>query len=809
MQETPALGGREPTRPATLDRSAVDIEVVPLDATFRDAQRAPLHGWFPYLEGYSPRFVNAVRSAYLPDATAIFEPFAGSGTTPVVLGQGGVRCVYTEANPVMSLVTGTKLAVMAPDVDRAAIAGALAGYADRLGRLLRDIEPSSELAAAYPSAFGSSVYFRPVAMDVVLRLRALNDRIAREDGATLGDCFSVAVMSCLLPASLLKRAGDVRFKTDKELAQGLPDLLEEVPATLRRMAEDVAGIEPVRAEATFLGADAKTVDFGEVRVDGVITSPPYLNGTNYIRNARLELWYLGLVREKADLRRLRDTVVTSGINDVNRDTSFDPVCAGVEAVVEELEAKAYDVRIAKMVGGYFVDMRATFQRILEVVRPGGAVCVDIGDSLYAGVHVKTDDLLVEVAADLGLELTDHVYLRKRRSMRGAELRQTLLVFEAPKRSPRGAAWPDFKAKLPHQQPPFSKRNWGSRLHSLCSYQGKLKPSLAHHLVRTFSRPGDVVVDPFSGAGTVPLEACLLGRTGVGIDISRLGYVLTRAKIDRPTEDGLEALLAELDEALRGGTVRPEEHDSAVAVRFNSPIPDYFHPDTLREVLLARRFFAERWDASPAWAFAFACCLHILHGNRPYALSRRSHPITPYKPTGPAEPRPLLPRLRAKIERSMEEAYGDSFVPGRASMGDCTQPWGLLAPADAVITSPPFFDSTRFYMTNWMRYWFTGWERADFDEETADFVETRQRQDLEVYRPFFAQAAAAMKPGAHLVMHLGFSRKCDMAAELAERVPEELDLLDTYYEGVEHCESHGVRDKGTVTGHSYLVLRRRS
>jgi hypothetical protein len=48
----------------------------------------------------------------------------------------------------------------------------------------------------------------------------------------------------------------------------------------------------------------------------------------------------------------------------------------------------------------------------------------------------------------------------------------------------------------------------------------------------------------------------------------------------------------------------------------------------------------------------ACLLHILQGNRPYALSRRSHPITPFAPTGPAEYRPLLPRLREKVARSL-------------------------------------------------------------------------------------------------------------------------------------------------------------
>lgn len=368
-------------------------------------------------------------------------------------------------------------------------------------------------------------------------------------------------------------------------------------------------------------------------------------------------------------------------------------------------------------------------------------------------------------------------------------------------------WESFKSTLPHQVKPYSKRNWGSPLHSVCSYQGKLKPSLAHHLVSIFSSPGDVVFDPFSGAGTVPLEASLMGRIGVGMDISKLGYVLTRAKIERPTNVGLARLLERLRNFLESAAPSVADYESAIAVNFNSAIPNYFHPDTLREILLARRFFTEFWDESAEWAFAFASCLHILHGNRPYALSRRSHPITPYKPTGPTEYRALLPRLREKIKRSMKSAYSGQFTPGKAMMGDCTAPWALEAPADVVITSPPFYDSTRFYMTNWMRYWFTGWEKSDFSDSTEDFVETQQRRSLDVYRRFFDEAVVSMKSGGHLVLHLGFSKKCDMAAELIKRIPEDLMHVDTYYEGVEHCESHGVRDKGTVTGHSYLVLRK--
>lgn len=66
-------------------------------------------------------------------------------------------------------------------------------------------------------------------------------------------------------------------------------------------------------------------------------------------------------------------------------------------------------------------------------------------------------------------------------------------------------WDIFKKTLPHMAYPYSKRNWGNALHSVCSYQGKMKPSLAYHLVEVFSLPGDTVLDLFSGSGTIPLK----------------------------------------------------------------------------------------------------------------------------------------------------------------------------------------------------------------------------------------------------------------------------------------------------------------
>lgn len=369
-----------------------------------------------------------------------------------------------------------------------------------------------------------------------------------------------------------------------------------------------------------------------------------------------------------------------------------------------------------------------------------------------------------------------------------------------------SSWTTFKDQLPHQAPPYSKREWGGPAHSMCSYQGKIKPALAHHLVKCFSSPGDVVVDPFSGAGTIPLEACRLERRGYGIDISRLGHVLTLAKVARCSPATLTTMMEELDSFLELYCPEPSEFERAAQVRFNSPVPDYFHPDTLREVLAARSFFLSRWDTGPEWAVLLACTLHLLHGNRPYALSRRSHPVTPYKPTGDFEYRKLMPRLRDKLNRLKDHLTSEHRGWGGSVQADCTTPWPASVPqANVIITSPPFFDSTRFYMTNWMRFWFVGWEREDFDTQTSDFVETRQRKSLDVYQSFYAAARERLKDDGHLVLHLGKSAKCDMGTELSKRIAPWFSVSDMFTEGVDHCESHGIRDKGAVNGHTYLVL----
>ena len=88
--------------------------------------------------------------------------------------------------------------------------------------------------------------------------------------------------------------------------------------------------------------------------------------------------------------------------------------------------------------------------------------------------------------------------------------------------------------------------WGHSLHAMCSYHGMFPAKVAHYFIQRYSRPGDVVLDPFSGRGTVPLQARVEGRRAIANDLSPLAYVLSRAKADPPSWHSIQSFVKELE-----------------------------------------------------------------------------------------------------------------------------------------------------------------------------------------------------------------------------------------------------------------------
>lgn len=366
----------------------------------------------------------------------------------------------------------------------------------------------------------------------------------------------------------------------------------------------------------------------------------------------------------------------------------------------------------------------------------------------------------------------------------------------------------FVKTLPYKNQPYSSRNWGHPWHSLCSYHGKLKPAIAHFLVSEFTKPGDVVLDPLCGVGTIPFEAALQGRLGIGNDLSEMAYCVTKAKLERPEISEVEIEIQKLEDYITSFVSQHSYKDMPYRTfGYNHCLEEYFEEVTYCEIIAARSYFIEHFETmNAAQAMVFSALLHILHGNRPYALSRTSHSLTPYAPHGEFVYKNVIGHIRNKIQRVYACEAFESYMPGRCMWGGFEKIDGIKA--DAIITSPPFAGSIRFYMQNWMRLWLCGWEPEDFAKAGDIFLDQKQNHDFDVYLSFFEMCDRNLKDKGIVILHLGKTQKVDMAAELYARAKEKFDLLYIGNEAVDQIEKHGIKDKGATVAHQFLFLQKK-
>lgn len=359
----------------------------------------------------------------------------------------------------------------------------------------------------------------------------------------------------------------------------------------------------------------------------------------------------------------------------------------------------------------------------------------------------------------------------------------------------------FKYNLPYTSGEYAKKTWGHPLHSLCSYQGKLKPAVAYWLVHLFSRPGDRILDPLGGVGTIALEACLQGRFGISNDISILAATIAKAKIKFPNINNVYKELESMSEQACMAQLTSEDIASA-EFGLNASVKDYFHKDTLKEILKYRKILNLSNTMSSEKAYVAANLLHILHGNRPYALSRTSHSLTPFAPKGDFIYKNVTEKIKERLQKCKKFKFTDNIISGASYWGSYENL--KCEPVNVIITSPPFV-GMRFDRPNWMRLWLCGWNKDDFLETSKASLDRKQAIDWDVYFSFFKKCNELLINDGILILHLGGSKKYNMISELSLRAEKYFIIVDTVFEDVSNNEKHGIKDKGTTNKHIFVFM----
>lgn len=402
------------------------------DVTFRSSKNIPFQRWYPYAEGYSTDFVRVLIEENKFTKGYIYEPFAGTGTTIFASDSKGFNTIYSEINPVLRYLIDVKINILSlSNKERLQLCQSLSEY-ENIFVSCSLYPKNSELEKAYKLVFGNSIYFSSENFEAILRLKTYIESIEND---LIKRILHIAVFSCLIPASYLKKQGDLRFKTPKERLKDKTDFKELLQEKLTIIREDICSNIRLNNKHSLAIENAKEISevSDKYEISGIITSPPYLNGTNYIRNTKLELWYLGCLKTENDLRKYRDAILTSGINDViltNKiDTSFVTKSQLLCSTIEALKNNAYDNRIPVMALHYFFEMYTVFSDVRRLLTDNAVILLDLGDSIFNNIHIKTDKILIELFQEMGYIFEKEILLRERKSRNGGTLSQVLLKFK--------------------------------------------------------------------------------------------------------------------------------------------------------------------------------------------------------------------------------------------------------------------------------------------------------------------------------------------------------------------------------------------
>jgi len=264
--------------------------------------------------------------------------------------------------------------------------------------------------------------------------------------------------------------------------------------------------------------------------------------------------------------------------------------------------------------------------------------------------------------------------------------------------------------------------WAAPQHYTCSYMAMFPPQLPHYFISRFTKPGDIVLDPFSGRGTTPVQAMSQSRYGIGNDLNDLAYCLTRGKISNPSLDKVKSRIDELE----SGFVRSEW----MRIRgIPSRIRMIFHPETQRHLMYLKRELD--WKGDDVDSFIAMTLMGAMHGASPGFLSLPmpntfsmgwgyvSKYIKKNKLRRPE--RDAFEVLRTRCQRHLKK--GRLPGEGLAIHGDVRDlgKSGLIQPGSVkmIFSSPPYLKVIKYGLYNWIRLWWLIGNHNEIDEKLDD------------------------------------------------------------------------------------------
>jgi len=390
-----------------------------------------IHRWAPYVQGFSALFVQTILDQYrkIYRKPVILDPFAGCGTVLVQAKLNGYRSIGTELNPLLQFIANTKLNSW--DI-----------WPRHLLKTYKEIPRNKRRPA--PTFLKSTSQFKT---PVLRNLEIINGGIASVPAHTekqkkVKNLLKLAFSAILVDCSNLKRSPCLGYVKNKGIHESTPFVLFN--QKVQEIADDLQLIQWQYKDFIHTKSDvicSNAMGFKHKnKFDLAITSPPYMNGLDYVMNYKIEMGWLEFVQSQRDLKKIKDEmVVCDNVSKGLIRRFYESPATYSNTWIEEIKADIEkNIRrrgtyrrqdMPYIVHKYFDDMYTVMKNVVNSLRSGGRFILVVGDSLIADVYVPTDLLIAKIGSDLGLKIEKIEKARERRSgqIRSYKLRESIIT----------------------------------------------------------------------------------------------------------------------------------------------------------------------------------------------------------------------------------------------------------------------------------------------------------------------------------------------------------------------------------------------
>ena len=264
---------------------------------------------------------------------------------------------------------------------------------------------------------------------------------------------------------------------------------------------------------------------------------------------------------------------------------------------------------------------------------------------------------------------------------------------------------------------YSRSNATGRWAAVGPYYAMFPLEFAFDIVKEYSEPGQLVLDPFAGRASSVFAAATQDRTGLGIEINPLGWVYAQTKLQPATQWNVEKRLKSLVDM------------SEACVQELMELPEFFRmcysEKVLNFLITARKEL--KWKSRKVDRTLMGLLLIHLHGKLGEGLSNQMRQTKAMGPkysmdwwrkkdhiTPPEIP--IKEFLLGKIRRRYSKGIPNVTKQSEVKLGDSTQILPKIAkriasgkqiPCSLLFTSPPYQGVTNYHDDQWLRLWLLG------------------------------------------------------------------------------------------------------